>query len=632
MQQKYIFSILFLIFALQSFSQEQYYNSLNIDSDLKKNANAVVRYDNIHLNIMAYDKMVYTNKRIVTVFNESGTKKVGAYLGYSDNITIKKMEARIYSAFGIEIKKFKKKDFIDQSAVPGGTLYSNNRVKYLRYTPINYPYTVVFETEVEYATTAFLPGWRIIEGFNISTENAEYKITNNSGVDVKVNTSNFEEFNVKKLGDYHYSASNLKAIKQEDYSPAFKTYTPNLKAALVEFKMEGVKGTNKSWGDFGKWVNDKLLLDTQQLPDDIIQKVKDLTADAKTDMEKAKIVYQYMQDKTRYISVQVGIGGWKPMLAKDVDRLGYGDCKALTNYTKALLDAVDVKSNYTLVYGDGDIVNIEKEFSSQQGNHAILAVKNNEDYVWLECTSQTSPFGYTANFTDDRDVLVITPDGGEIIHTKAYNTSENLLETTAKVSINGLGAMDATVSSNSYGTQYGQHEGIQTETLKDQKLHFKNYWSYINNLEINSIEYTNNKDSIVFTENLLVKATKYASKTGDRLLIKPNFFNRVEVAPKRYVKRKLPFEVERGFTDVDEYEIEIPNTFEVEAMIEPVSIKNKFGEYVVSVDKEGEKLIYKRKFILNKGSYLKEEYKEFREFWLKIIKHDNSKIVLKSKA
>lgn len=631
MQIHKLFSILFLLTSFQITSQENYYNSLKIDKDLIKNANAIVRYDNIHLSIESYDKMVYTNKRIVTVLNENGSTKVGAHMGYSDNISIKKIEARVYNAFGIEIKKFKKNDFEDQSAVPGGTLYSNNRVKYLRYTPINYPYTIVFETEVEYRTTAFLPGWRIIEGFYVSTQNAEYKITNNSGIDVKVKTSNFEEFGIKKIDDNHYTATNLKAIKQEDYSPSFKSYTPNLKAALVEFNMEGVKGTNTSWQDFGKWVNDKLLFDTKQLPDEVVQKVKNLTADATTDIEKAKIVYQYMQDKTRYISVQVGIGGWKPMLAEDVDKLGYGDCKALSNYTKALLDAVNVQSHYALVYGDGDIVNIEKEFSSQQGNHAILGVKNKEDYIWLECTSQSSPFGYTANFTDDRDVLVITPEGGEIVHTKAYKTSENLLDTKAKITLDVNGGFSAMVNSKSFGTQYGYHEMVEKETLKEQKLQIKNYWSYINNLEVNSNEYINNKDSIVFTEKLSLTATKYASKTGDRILLKPNFFNRVEEAPKRYIERKLPFEVERGFTVVDEYEITIPSTLEVEAMMTPVSINNKFGEYNASVEKMENKLVYKRKFILNKGSYLKEEYKAFRKFWIKVIKSDNSKIVFKSK-
>ena len=115
------------------------------------------------------------------------------------------------------------------------------------------------------------------------------------------------------------------------------------------------------------------------------------------------------------------------------------------------------------------------------------------------------------------------------------------------------------------------------------------------------------------------------------MLLKPNFFNRVEEAPKRYVERKLPFEVERGFVDIDEYEITIPNTLEIEAMMTPVTIKNKFGEYTASVEKTEDKLVYKRKFILNKGSYLKEEYKAFRKFWIKVIKSDNSKIVFKSK-
>ena len=306
----------------------------------------------------------------------------------------------------------------------------------------------------------------------------------------------------------------------------------------------------------------------------------------------------------------------------------------MSNYTKALLDVVGVKSNYTRVYASPKYTtDIDKDFVSFLGqtNHVILNIPQAEEDIWLECTSQTSPFNYTANFTDDRDVFVITPEGGKITHTKTYKTLENLLETKAKITINQLGNFNATVNSNSRGTQYGYHEGVQTETLKDQKLHYKDYWDYINNLEVNSINYTNNKDSIVFTENISLTATKYASKAGNRYLLKPNFFNRIESAPKQYVNRESPFQIERGYVNIDEYEIMLPNIFEVEAMMEPVIITNKFGEYTTSVTQASDKLIYKRKFILNKGSFLKEEYKTFREFWLKIIKHDNSKIVLKIK-
>ena len=77
--------------------------------------------------------------------------------------------------------------------------------------------------------------------------------------------------------------------------------------------------------------------------------------------EKAKKIYQFVQDKTRYISVQVGIGGWKPFNTSEVDKLGYGDCKALTNYTMSLLKAAGVTSNYCVVYGGDDIMSLEED-------------------------------------------------------------------------------------------------------------------------------------------------------------------------------------------------------------------------------------------------------------------------------
>lgn len=607
--------------------------SLLIPSELRENANAIIRLENTHIEIEAFNKMTYNNKRIVTILNSSGDGKHGAFMGYDNNTNIKKLEAKIYNAQGKEIKKFRKNDFVDQSAVDGGTLYSDSRVKYLEYTPVSYPYTVVFETLVEYSSTAFIPSWNPIEGYYISSQNVDYKISNLSNVDLKVKTYNFEDYEIVKHSDTHYSAENLKALKYESYSPPFSGFAPVLKASLTRFDMEGVEGINNNWSDFGLWMNDKLIEGTQELPQEVIEEVKMLTAYDKSDLEKAKTVYQYMQNRTRYISVQVGIGGWKPMLASDVDRLGYGDCKGLTNYTKAMLDELGVENYYTVIYGGRDIRNIDDTFSSVQGNHVILCIPNESDYLWLECTSQTSPFGYNANFTDDRDALIITPEGGKIVHTKVYKTEDNLLDSKASIILDDSGNIEAQVVSKSYGTQYSHHDNTESLPTKDQILHYKEYWNYINGLNVIDMNYDNNKDSIIFTENIKVAANRYAAKAGNRLLLQPNLFNRIESAPNKYNNRTLPFEIDRGFTDVDSFEIKIPNTLEVEVLMNPIAIENKFGTYKASITQvSNDTLLYRREFIMNKGNYSKEEYSAFRNFWLEVVKYDKSKIVLKSKS
>lgn len=629
-QLKTVIRACFVLISMNIYSQNDNYQSIIISQELLTNANSIIRLNDVTIEIKDYNKMLIKQKRIVTVLNKFGVKSIGARLFYDNTVSIKKLEARIFNKEGQEIKKIKKNEFIDQSAVDGVSFYADNRIKYLDYTPIEYPYTVEYIEETTQTTTAFIPKWLPIDSYYTSVAQSDYKIINSSNVELFIKTTNFNDFNIVKNSLLNYSAKNLKAIKYEVYSPPFMDIIPILSVALSEFDMKGIKGTNENWKDFGSWMYEKLILDSQNLPEDIKNEIQLLTSDVESNIEKAKIVYNYVQKKTRYISVQVGIGGWKPMLASDVDRLGYGDCKALTNYTKTLLDAVGVESYYTVIYGGKRIRNIDKEFSATEGNHVILCLPNDEGYTWLECTSQTNPFGYNANFTDDRDALIIKPEGGEIVHTRIYETKDNLKKTKAKIRLTATGDINSEVTISTQGSQYSYHEGLQTETLKNQKLYYKNHFDYINNLEVEKIKFENNKEKVSFKEFINLKATKYASKVGNRILFNPNIFNRSEGVLPKNEDRVFPIDIDRGLTHLSEYEISIPNNVKVEAVYDDIVIENKFGTYKYSVKSKNDiTLVFKRTFILNKGFYNKEDYSEFRDFWLNVIKSDNSRIVLK---
>ena len=622
--------ICFLVFTCFAVSQtDKDYSSLLVTNELKSKANAVVRFDKQVVQIDAFDKIIVTTKRIVTVFNEYGDRHQNAFEGFDENTKIKRIEAKIFDAFGKEIKKIKERDFVDESSVSGGTLYSDSRVKYLNYTPVKYPYTLEYISEVEMRSTAFVPQWRPLDDYYLAVEYSEFQIINNSGIKLRTKSENFENYNIEVIDDNHVKAKNLKAIKYEAYSPGISNIIPIFKSALTTFSMEGVKGNNNNWEDFGKWMYTKLLMGTDAIPQSAIDEVKALTNGVEDNAAKAKLIYKYMQDKTRYISVQVGIGGWKPMDAEDVDKLGYADCKGLTNYTKALLETVGVTSYYTVVWGDEDIKNIDKDFSVTEGNHVILCVPNNEENIFLECTSQTNPFGFTAGFTDDRDVLLVTPEGGKIVHTKVYGIDDSEQLTEANVTIEDSGSFSADISVTTTGYQYNLHESIVNKSKREQELYYKAYWDNINNLNLKAYEFENNKDDVVLKEVVSLSAENYASKSGNRLIFQPNMFNVVKNLPPRYDKRNQDFKLQRAFKDIDEIIIQLPDNVKVEAMGEGEVIETKFGKYQYNIEKiEGNKLKYTREYIMYKGDFAKEDYEAFRNFRKQIVKLDKAKIVL----
>ncbi|WP_291866038.1 DUF3857 domain-containing protein [Maribacter sp.] len=620
-----------------SFSQDFQYSSLLINKELKDNANAVVRLDEMVVDILAQDNMIIKSKRVVTVFNKKGGKHVNAYAGYSNSTKVKFIKAVIYDALGNEIKKIKEKDFVDVSAVSGGTLYSDYRVKYIDYTPIGYPYTVVFEKEIQTKNTVTIPSWYFLDGYLVSVEKSIYTVNfPNEDLKPRIAKKNEEEYRVEldeKSNSKTYSLNNIKAIKFENHSPDFRYIFPRLQVAMTKFHYEGYNATLSNWNEMGKWMYRNLIKERLNLPESTKTTIRRMVKDAITDSEKARIVYNYVQENTRYISVQEGIGGIQPISAAEVDRVKYGDCKGLTNYTKALLDVVGVKSNYSRVYASRDKqIDVDEDFPSFLGqtNHVILNIpRENKEDIWLECTSQKIPFGFVGDFTDNRNVFVVDKDGGRIIKTSAYLEKQNLQKIEAKINLLLDGAIKASVLIETRGVQYDNR--FYMEDLDRDKIleYYQDTWPNINNLVLEDYAFDNNKREVKFIEDININAKSYARPSGERMLFSPNALNKNSYVPKRYRSRKLPFQVQRGYLDVDSYIISIPEDYGIEALPEPIEIVSEFGEYKASVlEQEDGTLKYERLFLLKSGAYPKEKYGEYRNFRKKVSKNDKAQVVL----
>ncbi|MFM7894649.1 MAG: DUF3857 domain-containing protein, partial [Flavobacterium sp.] len=115
--KKYL--ILFLFSTIVGFSQDIKLSSLLIHKELSENANSVVKDNKIEINILSQKLMTIKKTKTISILNSKGLNNIDAIEYYDNSSKIKTIEATIYNSVGKEIKKFKRKDFKDQSVADG---------------------------------------------------------------------------------------------------------------------------------------------------------------------------------------------------------------------------------------------------------------------------------------------------------------------------------------------------------------------------------------------------------------------------------------------------------------------------------------------------------------------------------
>lgn len=606
----------------------------SLDPLLMLQADAVVRLDLLRFEVQHRGKATETIRHVVTVLNQDGRDAGELYVYYDDRLRhLKKLTGQIRDAQGKVVRKLKKDDQEDYSAISGYSLYEENRVRLARLYHHAYPYTVEFEYEILHDGLINWPTWYPQED-GMPVVFGRFEVVTAADVDVRyqVRGTTLEPVVSQKGNEktFRWEVAALPPFEMEPFGPVWRDQVIAVHTAPAAFEIEGARGDMRSWQTFGQWYY-ALGEGRAALPPDARLEVQRRTQGLTDDREKVRRLYEYLQEKTRYVSIQLGLGGWQTFDAAYVHERGYGDCKALTNYMRALLKEAGIPSFPALIRGGTRAPEVLSEFPSNQFNHVVLSVPMRADTVWLECTSQIKPFGHLGSFTEDRYALLVKPGGGELVRTPRSRAHDNRQVRHARVRLDASGDAAAEVHTRYTGNQQDDiRQDLATLSGRERTEWLHDHID-LPSFELASADFSSlDARTMILDLPMTLNLPRYAARTGKRLFLPVNLLQRWSHVPPTVEARTQPVNYfPYAFLDADTIRYTLPQGFAIEAMPEPVEVETAFGRYAaeVAVEPDGA-LAYYRRLEITQASFPAEEYDAFREFMRQVAQADHAQVVL----
>lgn len=627
---------LFAMFVLLTghLLQAQTYPESSISPSLKTDADAVVRYQKTEFIQTDMNNASYRYTVVKTILNEDGNDNALIVIPQDRFMEFKNFSGTVQDAeTGKTLKKIGRNDLVTTAYSPN--MASDDQYSYYQYKSPVYPYTIKYEYEIRLKNgIPSYPFFAPIRSFGVSVEHAEYMITLPKGQKVRYKALNMKNEQPKvteaaNTVSYTWGMDSVPAIREERLSLDIERLAPSVMIAPEEFCMEGQCGNMDSWKNLGKW-NYQLLGGRQEILPELKDKLLQLTKDAPSDKEKVKRIFEYLQSSTRYVSIQLGIGGWQPESASKVAKVGFGDCKGLSNYMGAMLEAVGIPSTYVVISTDKK--KLYPDFASlTQMNHVILMVPLPQDTLWLECTNQQLPFNYVHSSIAGHQSLLVKESGGEIQTVKTLpavvQEQKSIyiqLDNTGMAKGNALFIYRRKGYEEKLGFAHNQSREEQINSLAKELS-----MSKINILSLDCKEHKSEDPELCIQLNLV--ADNFANKTGGRLFVP---LSPMDVGSMNLIKggkRLHEISFPSAYSELDSMHISIPDTHVLESMPKSISLKSDFGEYTSLVSFENQILKVVQSLSLKEGVSPASKAQEFQDFLNNVDRESRKKAVFRQK-
>ncbi|BDD00270.1 transglutaminase-like domain-containing protein [Persicobacter psychrovividus] len=592
-------------------------------------ADAMILQEKLGVKVESPMSYTVTRERDVMIFNAEGAHLAEDYLFYDDGGSIVSFKGAVYNLNSdTPVRKSKQKDFIDRSIYNGGV--SDYRVRRLDMTSGNYPYRVKIVSKIRVKKGFLsLPSWNPDRYLRTPVKSSIFEVQLPADYPVTVAEQNYptavEETALEKGGRLlKWAVNDLEARDQwEDYYPKNKQ-SITVSVVPQHFSYGNTVGNNASWQTFGQWYFE-LNKDKYSLPVALQEKTAELVKD-KDRASAIQAIYQWVQKNNRYVSIQIGIGGFESAPSALTFSRGYGDCKALTTLTKGMLNYAGIAADPVLVYGGQAKREVDAGMVNNQFNHVILALPNAQDTTWLECTSDTSPVGYLGAFTGDRYGLYIKDQGSGLVKTKQYTLSDNILMNRAEMQLQANGTAIGEIEKTYQGVYFGEFLNWNQRTQKEQKAY---YYSSLRmkSFTLQAHEESDEMAQFIHRKKINIEASNTVKKAGAKLFLTPNIFQNMGEQIKGD-SRHFPIQQSQSFDQHNVVRWHLPAGYHPHKLPEPVELKSPFGTYHGRYEMQGNVLVWTRNYQYTAGKFPADDFEAFKAFEKAIYRAEKTRLML----
>lgn len=629
-----LLALVTFIFTNNIHAGEQKFPVSAIPDSLLKNAHAVMRLYDARYVINGPAEYTVSERYVVTVLDEKGTGFGNCTEYYSKGNSIDDLNGFLYNKEGEEVKKIKRRDIVDVAAY-GSNFVTDYRALLHTFGAHQYPYTTEYEVEKTYYSTLSLASWTAVPGLHCSVQQATVSVEYPLDYPLRFRSKSLPVQPVVATRDGQHiltaSLMGFKALKDfDEISVDADMHMPGIVLACDTFSLFGTNGSMATWKDFGRFfyqLNDGRDVLTPQMKATVHQ----LTDTCTSNQQKINVLYQYLQKNTRYVSIQLGIGGWQTFDATFVCEKKYGDCKALSNFMKAMLKEAGIVSYTTLArVGSPDLLPMNPEFPYNIFNHAILCVPTPTDTTWLECTSASTPAGYLSNSTSDRKVLVGTPEGGVVVSTPTYGPETNVLIRKAELVLNDKNELSGKVSLN-YGGLFWEREHANVIDAPRAALdkHLSTVLGFSDYSIAEATARTATEGKIPFIkETMNITATAEANTSGSSLMLNTRMFPLLPVPSSRADTSTSKFQLHKSYCMKDTVIITLNGNYAPSTPFKDVDITYPFGSYHLSYTINGKTLTKTSVYTIKAGIYSGDQFANLKKMRGESIGTSRNMVVL----